>query len=191
MKYTYYKGGATSHETVEFKIKDEMYGVTTCVVNVRLLMDGVKTFPCGSGADHKVPPQQRLEILEVVAEERKRYTEVDVKTAQGWRQSGIENFGDYCRPGDLVDEEIVEHFVNCVPPHLMRSTCTQAGEEYSCERDPETGRYRPTYTTFHREGENLWRYDGECFHGENVNRVKQTSQLMKALEEARKETETR
>lgn len=189
MKYTYYKGGPNSRESVEFEVADDLYGVTTCVVDVDLLMCGIKTFPCGSGADYKLTAQQRLEILETVQEERMNYTEVEVKTAEGWHNSGVGNFGDYCKPGDLVDEAIVDHFVNSVPPHLLRSTCTQAGEAYSSERDPETGKYRTTWTTFHREADGLWRYDGECFSGQNIHRAGDTSRLGRALAEARREVE--
>lgn len=187
MKYSYFKGGPDRRETVEIETDDDMYGVTTCVIDIQLLICGIKTFPCGSGADYRLTSERRLEILEAVQKERMLYTEVEVKTAEGWHNSGISYFEDYCKPGDLVDEAIVEHFVNSVPPHLMRSACTQAGEPYSTAKHPETGKYGNLWTTFHRVDDGLWRFDGECFSGENIDRAGDTSSLSRAIAEARKE----
>ena len=188
-RYSYYRGSREHYEEVTFETPDEMYGTTTCCVNIQLLLAGIRTFPCGSGADYRLTQQERLAILETVEKGRSPYTDAELKTLDGWQQSGIGNFGDYAKPGDLVDEAIVEHFVNSVPPHLMRQSCTQAGEPYSSERDPETGKYRNTWTTFHREAEGRWRYDGECFSGENIHRAGETSQLREKITEARRELE--
>lgn len=186
IKYRYYKGGKTERETIEYEAPDDFYGTTTCVVNVPRLIDGyINTFPCGSGADYRLSIQERVEILEAVKRGRSRYTEAQIKTLDGWKQSGIGTFGDYCRPGDLVDEEIVEHFVNSVPPHTLRGDCTQAGEPYSIEKDPKTGKYRNTWTTFHREEGSLWRFDGACFTGENVHRAGEMSKLENAINRLR------
>ena len=45
------------------------------------------------------------------------------------------NFSDIASPGDLVDEEIVDEMINCVPPACMKSSCTQCGEPYSHKED--------------------------------------------------------
>lgn len=182
IKYKYYKGGEAARETVEFEVPDDLYGTTTCVVDIPTLIDGyITAYPCGSGADYLLSMQERVEILEAVKRERSRYTEAQIKTLDGWKQSGIGSFDDYCRPGDQVDEEIVEYFVNSVPPHMMRGDCTQAGEPYSIEKDPKTGKYRNTWTTFHREEGSLWRFDGACFTGENVHRAGEMSKLENAI----------
>ena len=186
IKYRYYKGGKVDRECVYFEVTDDIYRTTTCVVNVPMLIDGyINTFPCGSGADYLLSTQERLEILETVERGRKPYTEAKVKTLDGWRASGISSFQDYCRPGDIVDETIVEYFVDSVPPHLTRASCTQAGESYSLEKDPKTGKYRNTWTTFHREGVGIFRYDGACFTGENVHRAGEMSKLERAIKELR------
>ena len=55
-----------------------------------------------------------------------------------------------------------------------------------------SGKYRATYTTFHRIGDGRCRFDGYCFEGENQNRVDKTysrRQFEKCLAEARKEAE--
>ena len=45
-----------------------------------------------------------------------------------WSAAG--DFEKAAKPGDLVDEEIVEEFVNCLPPTTLRGDLVQAGEPY-------------------------------------------------------------
>lgn len=164
--------------------------ITTCVVDVQLLLCGVKAFPCGNGDDVKLTAQQRLEILETVREERKRITDrYPVKTYEGWQESGLPSFEDYCFPGDKVDDDMVQHFVDSVPPVLMLSFCTQAGEPYSSEAD-ERGVRRPTFTTFHDLGGGYWQFDGYCFYKENTNRYTRKPRIEELIDEARREVGT-
>lgn len=186
MKYTYRKGSRDSREAVEFDITRRGQYVTTCVVDVDLLTCGLKAFPCGNGDDLKLTPEQRLEILELVQAERKKITDsYPVKTYAGWQASGFRTFEDYCFPGDEVDDAMVEHFVNSVPPTLNRSTCTQDGEGYTLATD-DNGKVRTVYITFHRVDTDRWKFDGYCFYGENANRVGQAL-LERRIAEARKE----
>ncbi len=189
--YQYYRGSKDSREMVEFRVDERGEHITDCVVDVDLLLCGIKTFPCGSGDDLKLTAQQRIDILELVKAERKKITSgVEVKTMESWYGSGL-NFDDYCFPGDTVGEDVVGYFVNVVPPVTLRFDCVQAGEEHSYERGDD-GKYRATYTTFHRTGDRLCCFDGYCFIGENLNRVEKTykqQQFEKRLAEARKEAE--
>jgi len=75
--------------------------------------------------------------------------------------------------GDLVEEEIVDHFMNVLPPACMRSDCSQLGEPYSHREDETTGKYRATYMTFKKVEEGIWQYCGHCFRGENIERGKE------------------
>ena len=191
-QYKYIRGSRDSREAVEFDICKRAQYITTCVVNVELLLGGIEVFPCGNGDDVRLTPKQQVEILELVqAERRKIIDSYPVKTYEGWQQSGLQTFEDYCFPGDTVDDELVGYFVNSVPPVILRSSCTQAGESHSDELD-ESGNYMPTYITFHNLGRNHWQFDGYCFNGENTNRVEKTyrqQQFEKRLAEARKEAE--
>ncbi len=183
----YIRGTRVSSELVEFDIKKAGKYITTCVVNVNLLLYGVKAFPCGSGDDVMLTPEQRLEILEFVRCERKKITDsYEVKTYKGWCDSGLPTFEEYSFVGDTVDSEMVEHFVNSVPPMLMRSGCTQGGEAFSHECD-EHGKFRPTYVTFHSLGNGRWMFDGYCFYEQNVNRYTRKSRLDERIDEARRE----
>ena len=95
-QYVYYRGSQGSRETVTYDIVRGSQYITTCVVDVQLLLCGVKAFPCGNGDDVKLTAQQRLEILETVREERKRITDrYPVKTYEGWQESGLPSFEDY------------------------------------------------------------------------------------------------
>lgn len=69
-QYVYYRGSQGSRETVTYDIVRGSQYITTCVVDVQLLLCGVKAFPCGNGDDVKLTAQQRLEILETVRDER-------------------------------------------------------------------------------------------------------------------------
>lgn len=183
----YYRGSKDSYEAVEADItrRDGTY-ITTCVINVDLLLCGLTAFPCGNGEDYPLTPEQQLKVLEFIRRERKALTDKEtVKTLDGWHKSGLPTFEDYCFPGDTVAEDIVDYFVNSVPPVLIRSACTQAGEAYSMEPDGD-GKCRNTYTTFHREPGGNWIFDGYCFHGSNENRVSHPSRLERRITEIRR-----
>ncbi len=149
-------------------------------------MQGIMYHPCGNGDSVTLNTEQKLEILEFVQKERTKLLGCSlVKTYSGWIGSGISDFTNYCFPGDIVDREMVDAFVNSVPPLMMRDSCTQAGEPYGMERDLMSGLWRNTYLTFSRKTSALWKYDGECFKGENNHRAKYTSKLQKCVEECK------
>lgn len=72
--------------------------------------------------------------------------------------------------GALVNTEVVDNAMNCLPPACMRSDCAQMGEPYSHRQDPETGAWRPTFATFKKVAGDTWQYCGNCFRGENEPR---------------------
>lgn len=71
--------------------------------------------------------------------------------------------------GDLIEDEIVDDLMDCVPPICMRSNCSQVGEAAS-NRIDENGKCRNTYCTFKQIEPGIWEYCGDCFKGENVQR---------------------
>lgn len=72
--------------------------------------------------------------------------------------------------GDYVDSRVVENVVNCMPPAMMRDSCTQMGEPYSHLWDEQKQRLRPTFATFVRKTAEIWQYMGNCFLGETTER---------------------
>lgn len=107
-----------------------------------------------------------------------------VKTYEGWQESGLPTFEDYCKPGDTVDEAMVDYFMNCVPPVSMSSSCAQAGEAYNHAPD-DKNRYRATYLTFVRLSSSQWRFAGYCYAGETTNLVETETSLERRIKEAR------
>lgn len=88
-----------------------------------------------------------------------------IVTCEDWGLAG--NFDKAASPGDAVEVEIVEEFLNVVPPATNRAGLVQCGEPVSFEKDPRTGDHKPTYTTFRRE-DSQWYYCGNCFIGETT-----------------------
>ena len=70
--------------------------------------------------------------------------------------------------GDLVDASIVDQIINCLPPACMRSDCTQLGEPTDHRMDK--GQLKPVFATFRKVEDNIWKFCGSCFQGENVER---------------------
>ena len=91
----------------------------------------------------------------------------DVKTMNNWRTSDLE-FKDFAKVGDIVDEDIVNWFAECVPPIMYNSDLIQCGEVYGHRDNPRTGRFEGTYITFAKV-DDKWIYKGHCFFGEQKN----------------------
>lgn len=73
--------------------------------------------------------------------------------------------------GDLVTQDVVDYYVNALPPVTALYGCTQLGEQYADMLDPTTGRTAPTYATFRRVHPcGIWAYCGHCFAGEDTER---------------------
>lgn len=76
---------------------------------------------------------------------------------------------DTCEIGDYFTEDMIDNFMDMLPPACMRSDCSQIGESYSYRLD-ENGKCKNTYSTFKKVDEGIWEYCGDCFRGENVRR---------------------
>ena len=181
----YYRGGEHRRETVEVDIINQNEKPnTSCTINENLFLCKIWAYPCQDGSDIEFTPAERLEILKFIQAERKKITDnYPIKTRQAWHDSGLSQFEDFCLPGDEVDGEMVEHFINAIPPIKMSSQCVQEGESHSTEFDNNVGRYRNTYATFHRIGGGKWIFDGYCFYGENTNRDTHPSRIEQLIAE--------
>lgn len=190
----YYKGSRGGFEAIEYDVMKQGQYITTCMINVQLLVAGVTAFPCGNGDDIKLTPEQRLEVLEFLLAERKKLTEGgEAKTLFGWHKSGLHLWEEYCKPGELVTEDIVDEFVNSVPPTTLRNGYVQAGEAYDCQPDGD-GVWRDTYVTFtyygkDSSGRSLWLYNGYCFKNGTDNKVEVKTSAERQIEAVRGEIE--
>lgn len=75
---------------------------------------------------------------------------------------------DALMAGDLVENDVVDDFMNCLPPTCYRADCAQLGEAHSIEKD-HNGKYRSTYLTFKCFDIETWEFCGYCFKGENIS----------------------
>lgn len=91
-----------------------------------------------------------------------------MKTLKGWMDSNFNMFEDYVQPGDQVDDETVDYFLNILPPKTQSGGIMQVGEPCSHEDNPKTNRWQATYSTF-AKNENGWYWAGNCFAGEKEN----------------------
>ncbi|WP_168121914.1 hypothetical protein [Paenibacillus sp. HB172176] len=80
-----------------------------------------------------------------------------MKTYANWRG----DLDDYLQVGDEVDEEMVDYFLNILPPACWTSNLVQTGEPHH-----HIGG-RATYSTFRREGSH-WYYAGHCYRGQET-----------------------
>jgi hypothetical protein len=76
--------------------------------------------------------------------------------------------------GDIVPVEIIQQYMDDVPPVHNGLRLKQLGEIHSYEIDPVMGISCPTYPTFAKiladVKNNLYRYCGNCFYGETWER---------------------
>lgn len=99
---------------------------------------------------------------------------VKVKTLAGWHEFAEENhngdWGAYCKPGDFVDEEVYDYFLDILPPRSMGASYLQVGEPHDHRRNPKTGKFQATYATFAKVGAGgIWKFCGNCFAGDIVD----------------------
>lgn len=91
----------------------------------------------------------------------------EYKPFKGWHEfaekTKQESYYDYAKPGDIVDEETMDYFMDVLPPRSMGHGYLQMGEPYSHAED-EAGRLRPTFMTFEKRGGKCY-YLGTCFAG--------------------------
>ena len=102
------------------------------------------------------------------------------KTLDEWKKSTDEIFADFCKPEDIVDQSIVNYFINSLPPICLGENFVQAGGVYVNTLDKEDNLFKPTYTTFEKE-DGKWVYKGNCFAGKNVDMTYADSNLVNSI----------
>ena len=85
-----------------------------------------------------------------------------MKTLKEWMKTDG-SFREYVKPGDEVDEAMVDYFMNILPPRKMSYGYLQVGEPIKSCQDKD-GRWKETYATFEKI-EGKWVYQGCCFPG--------------------------
>lgn len=90
-------------------------------------------------------------------------SDMKLKTIEDWQNSGCRTWDEYCKFGDLVDQEVADYFLNILPPQTMKRGYFQVGEPHNYARNPKTGKQSDTYATFVRYGKGIWQYRGNCW----------------------------
>lgn len=85
-------------------------------------------------------------------------------TKKAW-DSSHQDFTSWANAEDIVDEEIVQYFRDCVSPVAYDAMYLQCGEPYKHGANPKTGKWEPAFITFAREL-GSWVYKGICFYRE-------------------------
>lgn len=103
-------------------------------------------------------------------------TNTEIKTIKGWEKYADEHSGEntdwgaYCKPGDIVGEDVYDYFLDILPPRTLTQSLLQVGEPHSHMMNLKTGKYQATYATFETIGKSdgamFYRYCGNCFAGE-------------------------
>lgn len=66
-------------------------------------------------------------------------------------EDAYQSFSSLVRVGDIVDEQIVEEFRDCIPPVSYNARYLQYGEAYTHKFNPKTQKYEPAFMTFAKE----------------------------------------
>lgn len=110
-------------------------------------------------------------------EERERTEPLNKANCRTYEGKTVYNedwlYFDALEIGDYVEEEVVDNFMDMLPPACMRSDCSQIGEASSHMLDERDGKCKTTYSTFKRIAKDTWEYCGDCFRGENVQNGKE------------------
>ena len=112
-----------------------------------------------------------METLEEYAEDlikitapREKVIDGEVKTYQGWLDSDTNSFDEYVKEEDKVAVDIVNHFIELLPPRSYKSGFFQIGEPH--DHVKEGARYGTFIYLYKDENyKEVWQYKGNCLGG--------------------------
>lgn len=160
----YHRGGRAARERICIPVVDRSGATTTYLdLPVTLLEAGVVYLRLDDGSDIFLSNTQMALIANEVERQRAEARGTGLKTLSGWRESGLPSVEDYLEVGDEVDGEMLDYFLNVLPPRTNRAGLLQAGGEISTVKNIDGG-WLPTHLTFKQQG-GTWRYAGRCFAG--------------------------
>ena len=112
-----------------------------------------------------------METLEEYAEDlikitapREKVIDGEIKTLQGWLDSNVDSFDDYVKENDKVAVDIVNHFIELLPPRSYKPGFFQIGEPH--DHVNEGARYGTFIYLYKDENyKEVWQYKGNCLCG--------------------------
>lgn len=122
------------------------------------------------GLAYEFHPDYLKNVILPQLEGEQTHMKENIKTLSDWQKSDKENINDYLQIGDRVDTEMYHYFANILPPQTDQKNLLQVGGT-ACEHQlNEDGKLKSTYLTFTKDVEGNWKFEGECFNREWINR---------------------
>lgn len=159
----------------EYKIyfgNDRTFGVQT--VGLQSALELGQAYAKDHAGEKIVVIDEDKNIVKEFFEEKKEPVKNSIRTATNFKprylskkeyDDAYQSFSSLVRVGDMVDEQIVEEFRDCIFPVAYDAMYLQCGEPYKHGANPKTGKWEPAFITFAREL-GSWVYKGICFYRE-------------------------
>lgn len=159
----------------EYKIcfgNDRTFGVQT--VGLQSALELGQAYAKDHAGEKIVVIDEDKNIVKEFFEEKKEPIKSNIKAATNFKPRYLtkkeyaethQSFSSWARVGDIVDEQIVEEFRDCISPIAYDAMYLQCGEPYTHEFNPKTRKWEPAFITFAREL-GSWVYKGICFYRE-------------------------
>lgn len=159
----------------EYKIyfgNDRTFGVQT--VGLQSALELGQSYAKYHAGEKIVIIDEDKNIVKEFFEEKKEPVKNSIRTATNLKSRYLTKkewdnshkyFTSWANIGDVVDEETVQHFRDCVSPIAYDAMYLQCGEPYTHEFNPKTRKWEPAFITFAREL-GSWVYKGICFYRE-------------------------
>lgn len=168
-----YKGHIDDEK--EYKIyfgNDRTFGVQT--VGLQSALELGQAYAKDHAGEKIVVIDEDKNIVKEFFEEKKEPVKNSIRTATNFKprylskkeyDDAYQSFSSLVRVGDMVDEQIVEEFRDCLPPVAYNGRYLQCGEAYTHKFNYKTQKYEPAFMTFAKDV-GVWVYKGICFYKE-------------------------
>ena len=177
----YSKGSPNNMESITIPVLNKDGGepvASLTVVVILIELCNLHHF-LDNGYAVRLSDSQILTIANEIEMRRAAARGTGLKTLSGWHKSGLPSIEDYLELGDEVGTNLIDYFLNVLPPRTNRAGLLQVGGEISAAKNID-GRCLPTYLTFKRE-DGTWRYAGRCFAGSAEQVQKYQSSLERMM----------
>lgn len=159
----------------EYKIcfgNDRTFGVQT--VGLQSALELGQAYAKDHAGEKIVIIDEDKNTVKEFFEEKKEPVKNSIRTATNFKprylskkeyDDAYQSFSSLVRVGDMVDEQIVEEFRDCIPPVAYNGRYLQCGEAYTHKFNYKTQKYEPAFMTFAKDV-GVWVYKGICFYKE-------------------------
>lgn len=164
-----------NYDEKEYKIyfgDDRTFGIQT--IGLRSALELGQAYAKDHAGEKIVIIDEDKNIVKEFFEEKKELVKSNIKDKTNFKPRYLtkkeydethQSFSSWARVGDIVDEQIVEEFRDCIFPVAYDAMYLQCGEPYKHGANPKTGKWEPAFITFAREL-GSWVYKGICFYRE-------------------------